>query len=306
MEAMRLDREGRHNEVIAHADELAAKHPEYAVVLHLASGDGSDGQASCDRAICMEEPTDPREEDVPPGSIPGEKPEDRKSYIRTELKFLLQKRVLSCRDYWCSLASEKQDSFRLVGLNSLHEHFDVFYQDDQEAAKTISDALNFVKKNKSWRFWICPYCVGKKIPDIDSLLQNMRNKHPEGGFWTKLLSVLDPKSISGTYQGDHFSDTATTCQDSQQNYVLHFKRMDDIFKYLFLRAADKIKEKPFSQIREEKCRKGIFIFEKIKLKMKNAPTNMLSSEVSEFCQSPQTGFNPNPFEISCGLYNPSG
>uniref|UniRef100_A0A0E0LER0 USP domain-containing protein n=2 Tax=Oryza punctata TaxID=4537 RepID=A0A0E0LER0_ORYPU len=234
-------------------------------------------ELECDRAICMEEPTDPREEDVPPGSIPGEKPEDRKSYIRAELKRLVQKLVLVCRDYWCSLASEKQDSFRLVGLKSLHEHFVVFYQDVQEAAKTISDALNFVKKNKSWRFWICPYCVGKKIPDIDSLLQHMRSKHPEGGFWTKLLSVLDPKPISDTYQG------ATICQDSEENYVLHFKRMDHIFKYLFLRAADKIEEKSFSQIREEKCRKGVFILEKIKLKLNNAPTDILRSEFNEAC-----------------------
>uniref|UniRef100_A0A0E0ADD0 DUF629 domain-containing protein n=1 Tax=Oryza glumipatula TaxID=40148 RepID=A0A0E0ADD0_9ORYZ len=240
-------------------------------------------EVECDRAIRMEEPTDPREEDVPPGSIPGEKPEDRKSYIRTELKRLLQKLVLVCRDYWCSLASEKQDSFRLVGLKYLHLHFVTFYQDDHEAAKTISDALNFVKKNKSWRFWICPYCVGKKIPDIDSLLQHMRSKHPEGGFWTNLPQVFDPESISDTYQGDHFSDNATICQDSEENYVLHFKRMDDIFKYLFLRAVDNIEEKPFSQIREEKCRKGVFILEKIKLKLNNVPTDISSSEFNEAC-----------------------
>ncbi|KAF0902280.1 hypothetical protein E2562_015505 [Oryza meyeriana var. granulata] len=163
-------------------------------------------ESECNRAIGMKQPTDPREEDVPPGSVPGEKPEDRKSFICRELERLLQKLVLAARDYWCSLSSEKQDRFRLVGLKSLHQHYVNFYEDDQEAAKTTSDALNFVKKNRSWRFWICPYCVGKKIPDTNSLLQHMRNKHPEGNFWPKLLSVLDPKLISNTSQGDYFLD----------------------------------------------------------------------------------------------------
>ncbi|KAF0922502.1 hypothetical protein E2562_037406 [Oryza meyeriana var. granulata] len=77
--------------------------------------------AECFRAISMEGPAGPWDDDVPPGSVPGEKSEDM-------------------------------------------------------------------------------------IPDTDALLQHMRNKHPEGSVWPKLLSVLDPKLIPDTSRGDHFSD----------------------------------------------------------------------------------------------------
>ncbi|XP_015693968.2 uncharacterized protein LOC102713376 isoform X1 [Oryza brachyantha] len=241
-------------------------------------------EAECDRVFLMENPTDPGEEDVPPGSIPGDKPGDRKSFISRELQRLLQKLVLATRDYWCSLTVEKQESFRVVGLKSLHQHFVDVYEHFPEAAKTISDALNFVKKNRSWRFWICPYCVGKKFLGIDSLVQHMRNKHPEGNFWPKLLSVLDPRSVSDTPEDDYLLDNVTISQDSEEQYVFRFKRMDDIFKFLFLRASNKTdEEKQLPEVREEKCRKAGFILDKIKLNLKNVSTDNLSTELKEAC-----------------------
>uniref|UniRef100_A0A0E0F7F5 DUF629 domain-containing protein n=1 Tax=Oryza meridionalis TaxID=40149 RepID=A0A0E0F7F5_9ORYZ len=237
-------------------------------------------EGECSRGLHMVGAADPADEDVPPGSVPGENSEDRQSAVRVELGRLFQKIVLATKDYWSSLPREKQDRFRFAGFNSMHQHYAKNYDDTHEGAKTISDALSFVRKNRSWRFWICPYCAGKKIPDTDSLLQHMRNKHPEGGVWLKLLSILDPKSVDSS-EGDYFLDDVAVCQDSEENYVLRFERMDHIFKYLFLRATGTVEHKQFSELRETKCKEGIEILEMMKPKLKNVPTDISSSEFNE-------------------------
>uniref|UniRef100_A0A0E0BKW9 C2H2-type domain-containing protein n=1 Tax=Oryza glumipatula TaxID=40148 RepID=A0A0E0BKW9_9ORYZ len=247
-------------------------------------------EGECSRGLHMVGAADPADEDVPPGSVPGENSEDRQSAVRVELGRLFQKIVLATKDYWSSLPREKQDRFRFAGFNSMHQHYAKNYDDTHEGAKTISDALSFVRKNRSWRFWICPYCVGKKIPDTDSLLQHMRNKHPEGGVWLKLLSILDPKSVDSS-EGDYFLDDVAVCQDSEENYVLRFERMDHIFKYLFLRATGTVEHKQFSELRETKCKEGIEILEMMKPKLKNVPTDISSSEFNEACAEIQDMWN---------------
>uniref|UniRef100_A0A0D9XCH4 USP domain-containing protein n=1 Tax=Leersia perrieri TaxID=77586 RepID=A0A0D9XCH4_9ORYZ len=231
--------------------------------------------AEAHRAIDMEKPTDPGREDVDPGSVPGETYEDRVSSVRTEIEHLLQRLVLVAKDYWWgSLTSYKRGRFLSVDLNLLHQHYVNVYDENHEAAKIISDALSFVKKNRSWRFWICPYCVGKKIPDTDSLLQHIRNKHPEGNVWPKLLSILEPKLISDTSQGDYFSEDAIVCQELEDQYVLYFKT---------IRVSDKTEPRPFLELRESKCTEGIEILEKIKLKLKSVPAETINTEINEAC-----------------------
>uniref|UniRef100_A0A0D9XTU7 DUF629 domain-containing protein n=1 Tax=Leersia perrieri TaxID=77586 RepID=A0A0D9XTU7_9ORYZ len=239
-------------------------------------------EGECNRALFMDGAADPGDEDVPPGSVTGENSEDRENSVRVELGFLLQKIVIEAKDYCCSLPVEKQGRFLFVGFNSMRQHYVENYEAKHEAAKTISDALSFVKKNRSWRFWICPYCVGKKIPDTDSLLQHMSNKHPEGFVWTTLQLVLDPKSISDTCQIDYdyanFLDDVTVSEDSEEDYIFHFKRMDHLFTFLFRRASGKVDYKTLSEIREIKCREGVEILEKLKLKLKNVPTDISTTE----------------------------
>uniref|UniRef100_J3N0W0 DUF629 domain-containing protein n=1 Tax=Oryza brachyantha TaxID=4533 RepID=J3N0W0_ORYBR len=221
------------------------------------------------RAMDIESPPDPQFEDIPPGSVRGDKHEDRISSIRTELVSLQQKLLLIARDYWSSLTRGQQRGVLSAGFNSMHQYYVRVYDDSHEAAKTISDALSFVKKNRSWRYWICPYCVGKKIPDTDALLKHMHKKHSEGSVWPKLLSVLDPKLIPDTSQGERFSDDATLCQDPDEHYVFHFKRV---------RPSSINQPMPFSEIRGNKCTEGVEILEKIKLKLKNAPADVLSTK----------------------------
>uniref|UniRef100_A0A0E0M463 USP domain-containing protein n=1 Tax=Oryza punctata TaxID=4537 RepID=A0A0E0M463_ORYPU len=228
--------------------------------------------AECIRANAMEGPADPWDDDVPPRSVLGEKPEDRVSSIRKELGRLQKKLDVVAIDYMQSLTIEERDSVLSAGLNSMIQHFG--NEKFDEATKIMSDALSFVKKSGSWRYWICPYCVGKKIPNTDALLQHMRNKHPEGSVWPKLLSVLDPNLISDTSRGDHFLDDITVYEDSDEHYVFHFKRI------LPPAITD---QRPFPEIRENKCTEGIEILGKIKLKLKNVPADILSTEFNEAC-----------------------
>uniref|UniRef100_A0A0E0IN84 USP domain-containing protein n=1 Tax=Oryza nivara TaxID=4536 RepID=A0A0E0IN84_ORYNI len=226
----------------------------------------------CIRASTMEWPADPWDDDVPVKSVLGEKPEDRVASIRKEFGRLQKKLDVVAIDHMQSLTIEERDSVLSVGLNSMLQHYT--NEKIDEATKIVSEALSFVQKSGSWRYWICPYCVGKKIPNTDALLQHMRNKHPEGSVWPKLLSVLDPNLISDTSRGDHFSDDMTVYKDSEEQYVFHFKRI------LPPAVTD---QRPFSEIRENKCTEGIKILEKIKLKLKNAPADILSTEFNEAC-----------------------
>ncbi|KAF2917377.1 hypothetical protein DAI22_09g187700 [Oryza sativa Japonica Group] len=226
----------------------------------------------CIRASTMEWPADPWDDDVPVKSVLGEKPEDRVASIRKEFGRLQKKLDVVAIDHMQSLTIEERDSVLSVGLNSMLQHYT--NEKIDEATKIVSEALSFVQKSGSWRYWICPYCVGKKIPNTDALLQHMRNKHPEGSVWPKLLSVLDPNLISDTSRGDHFSDDMTVYKDSEEQYVFHFKRI------LPPAVTD---QRPFSEIRENKCTEGIKILEKIKLKLKNAPADILSTKFNEAC-----------------------
>lgn len=240
-------------------------------------------EMECRRAIGMESTLDPGDEDVPPGSVNGEEYDDRVSSICRELEGLLKKLLLVAKDYWCSMTSEKQDEFLSVRLDTLHEYYDEVYEEDHGAARTISDALSFVKKNRSWKFWICPICVGKKLPDADSFFRHMCNKHPAAKFLSKLQSVLDPK-LSGddTSEGDYSLDEITVCQDSDEHYTFHFKKTEYMFECLFLLPSSGIETQSFPEIREDKCIKGNEILEKIKQKLNNLPADRSSTEVWQF------------------------
>ncbi|KQJ87951.1 hypothetical protein BRADI_4g14560v3 [Brachypodium distachyon] len=229
----------------------------------------------CVRGFNTGDPVDPKLEDVPPGSVDGEECADRLSSIYTEFARLIRRVVWVVKGSWDSMTSAQQDSFLSVRLFELRKYYDDVYEDDHWAARTISDAMTFVKKTRSWRFWICPYCVGKKLPDTDSLLRHMCSKHPAEKDLPKLRTVLEPK---GTSVDDNSLDEITVGQDSEDHYFFHFKKKDYIFEHLFLKPSTVSDEESFAKIREEKIKEGTEILEKIKQRLRNLPTDNLSAE----------------------------
>ncbi|PNT63348.1 uncharacterized protein LOC112268643 [Brachypodium distachyon] len=244
-------------------------------------GSYEDAYLECLVAFGTEKPVDPKLEDVPPGSVKGEESADRLSSIYSEFARLIGRLLWVAKDYWDSMTIEKQDSFLSVRLIEVHKYYHESYESDHWAARTISDALSFVKKTKSWRFWICPYCVGKKLPDADSVLRHLCSKHPaDKDLLPKLHLILDPKLSDDTCVDDDFSldEMITVGQDSEDHYLFQFKNTDHIFEHLFLPASSVTEEESFAEIRGEKCKMGTEVLEKMKQRLKDLPTDKLSAE----------------------------
>ncbi|PNT63351.1 hypothetical protein BRADI_4g14582v3 [Brachypodium distachyon] len=226
----------------------------------------------------IEQPVDPKLEDVPPGSVIGQERADRLSSINKEFANLIRRLLWVAKVCWDSMTSEEQDGFLSVRLVELQKYCDDVSENSHWAARTISDALSFVNKTRSWRFWICPYCVGKKLPDTGSLWRHMCSKHPAEKDLLMLQTVLDPNQNHDTSVNDNSSDFITVCQDSEDNYFFCFKKTDQIFELLFIPPSTVTQAVPFAEIREKKCKEGSEILEKMKQKLKNLPTDKISAE----------------------------
>uniref|UniRef100_A0ACD5X0E0 Uncharacterized protein n=1 Tax=Avena sativa TaxID=4498 RepID=A0ACD5X0E0_AVESA len=222
----------------------------------------------CVRAFAIPEPVDPKLEDVPPDSVQGDTFDRRLLSVDQELVSLLDKLFLVADDFRCSMTSEKQNSFLSVRLVELQEYYDKKYENYQWAAQTISDALSFINKHNSWRFWICPFCAGKKFPNPGSLLEHMNSKHLQ-----KLRSVFDSKLSQYVIQDDYL-DQITFYQDSEGHHFFRFNKTDYVFAHLSVPTE----EMSIAGVQEKICERGKEILDEISVKLKRLPEEKLSAE----------------------------
>ncbi|PNT63370.1 hypothetical protein BRADI_4g14795v3 [Brachypodium distachyon] len=209
----------------------------------------------------IEQPVDPRLEDVPPGSVIGQERADRLVSINKEFANLIRRLLWVAKVCWDSMTSEEQDGFLSVRLVELQKYCDDVSENSHWAARTISEALSFVKKTRSWRFWICP--------------RSYQIQHPAEKDLPKLQALLDPNQNHDTSVDDSSSDDITVGQDSEDNYFFCFKKTDQMFDRLFIPPSIVTHAEPFAEIREKKCKEGTEILEKMKQKLKNLPTDKL-------------------------------
>jgi hypothetical protein len=160
-------------------------------------------------------------------------------------------------------------------VDKLQEHYATI---DQPAAKTITDALRFLKNQRSWSFLICPNspCDGKKFVGTNSLWEHMRSKHRDE-LWEKLQSVLGPDLFENASKHDRSLDGITLRQDSDQHDIFHLPSVQDIFESLLLSPAIGIQAEPLAEMRQRKCREGAKILEDIKEELRMLPED--SAEV---------------------------
>nr|XP_051179245.1 uncharacterized protein LOC127293643 isoform X1 [Lolium perenne] len=243
---------------------LAMFHAKLCFVLGLYEA----SHLECARAFAIPEPADPMWEDVPPHSVQGDTFDDRVLSVDEELGRLLDKLFLVAHDFRCSMTSEKQSGFVSVRLLDLQEYYGKEYEGYQWAARTISDALSFANNNRSWRFWICPFCAGIKLPNPESLLEHMNCKHMR-----KLRSVFGSK-LSEYVILDDSLDEITVYQDSEGHHCLRFNNTE----YVFARLSVPTQEMSIAGILEKKCERGKEILEEIKHKLKRLAANKLSAE----------------------------
>ncbi|XP_062183215.1 uncharacterized protein LOC133887297 [Phragmites australis] len=235
-------------------------------------------ERECRRALEMKDPDDPQSDCIPPGSISGENLGARLVSMACEFHELLNKILMEASDYWNSMSTERQrDSFLRVRLDVLQDEYSKV---DLSYAFTMSDVRSFVKEHKSWRFWVCPICDGKKFVDTGLLLTHMCSKHPRVVL-PRLQSVLDLKLSDKALESDDSLDGITFCQDSDQQDMICFNERNDIFKWLFYAPSSGVGAKPFPEVREKKCMKGYMLLESIKEKMKTLPTDKSTTEFAE-------------------------
>ncbi|KAM0911359.1 hypothetical protein ACQ4PT_013518 [Festuca glaucescens] len=217
----------------------------------------------CVRAFAIPEPVDPKMEDVPPCSVQGDTFDRRLLSVDEALGRLVDKLFLVADDFRCSMTREKQAGFLSVGLVQLQDYYhQKFGSYHWAAAQTISDALSFVNENRSWRFWICPFCAGNKLPNPDSLLEHINSKHLR-----KLRSV---DSVLSQYLiEDDLLDDVTLYQDSEGHHFFRFNKTDSVFARLSVPTQGM----SIAGIQEEICQRGKEILEDIEVKLKRLLLN---------------------------------
>ncbi|KAM0896449.1 hypothetical protein ACQ4PT_023191 [Festuca glaucescens] len=252
--------------------------------------DEFDGSArECRRALCIQTPTDPNLEDIPPAvSVPGADCDARVSSVKKQLRVLLKQIVVAAAVCWCSIKATQDRDMQVIParvdrarsgrVDTLQGHYDRI---DKSAAKTISDALRFHKQQGSWSFLVCPNtrCDGKKFVNTQSLWQHMSSKHRDE-LWKKLQSVLGPDLYEDTPKHDHLLDGITLSQDSDQHDIFHLPRVQDIFESLLLSPSIGIQAEPLAEMRQRKSREGAKILEDIKEELRMLPED--STEFEEF------------------------
>uniref|UniRef100_A0ACD5W8C4 Uncharacterized protein n=1 Tax=Avena sativa TaxID=4498 RepID=A0ACD5W8C4_AVESA len=240
-------------------------------------------ETECRRALGIEVPSDPNDDDLPPVSVSGVDYKSRVSTVRKQLLVLLKQIIVVAAKFWSSMVLAHQgESIISVKVDTLHGYYDTF---DRSAAKTISDVRRFVKKHNSWSFWVCPHfdCDGKKFLNTESLWQHMCSKHQEEP-WEKLQSILGPELCAYAPEDDHSLDVITLCKDSGQDDIFRLPRMQDMFESLLFRPSVGIMQaESVAVMRQRKCREGSDILEIIKEKLRVLPEDILSTEFQGCC-----------------------
>ncbi|TVU25160.1 hypothetical protein EJB05_27645 [Eragrostis curvula] len=269
-----IDRSAFLRRTLTSAERAAQAFPKSAVIasfharLLFVLGEYDAAERECRRALVMKEPDDPQHDCIPPGSISGENRGARLMSLACEFHELPS-------DYWNSMSSERQQDFLFVRLDVLQREYNKV---DQLRAFTVSDVQSFVKEKGSWRYWVCPICVGnKKFLDTGLLLSHMCSKHPRAVL-PRLQSVLDPNLTEKALEGDDSMDGLSFSQDSDQKDVITFDKRSDLFKWLFYAPSSGVGPKPFAEIRETKRHQGNMHLESIKERMKTLPADKSASE----------------------------
>ncbi|KAG8090204.1 hypothetical protein GUJ93_ZPchr0011g27866 [Zizania palustris] len=241
--------------------------------LHFILGDYDAAESDCYLGIFMRNADDPADDCIPPGSIRGQNRDQRLASHCSQFYELLNKIGMAAKDYWISMTEEKRREFFSVRIDDL-----LAVKIDQF---NMSDVKSFVKKHKSWCFWICPFCDehSKRHTNTDSLLSHMCSKHSRAVL-PRLQSVLDKQPRSAFY-GITDPGWLTISQDSDQRDIIVFKETYNMFECLFRIPIRGGRTRPFDKSLDYKRSRGTTVLENIKQKMKILVTDEDSTEFAE-------------------------
>uniref|UniRef100_A0ACD5V7Y3 Uncharacterized protein n=1 Tax=Avena sativa TaxID=4498 RepID=A0ACD5V7Y3_AVESA len=223
--------------------------------------------AECHRAIYLEDVTDPEEECVPPGSIEGHDLQARLSSVAGDFELLLKKIIESAEKCWeNSLTTDIKRRFLLVKISALQNEY---AKVDKSPGSNIQSALNFIKQNDSWRFWMCPLCSSNKRHSTSSLLMDHMHKKHARIFLPRLKSVISSTLDSDS---DGLCHGMSFTQDKDNHDIIQFEERSGLFRWLFSAAIRGEKARPFDKIAQENRTQGTELLEIMKQKMASLPT----------------------------------
>ncbi|KAM0911919.1 hypothetical protein ACQ4PT_013114 [Festuca glaucescens] len=268
-------------------DLAADKEPQLRRILALISSAADafdESERECHRALRIEDPTDPNLEDIPPAvSVPGADCESRVASVKRQLRALLKRIVVMAAACWSSVRyTDHRTMVTSLRVKMMQAHYDGI--DQPAAAKSISDALRFLKNQRSWSFLVCPNssCRGKKFLNTESLWVHMCSKHPDE-LWDKLQSVLGSALHQNTSKDDHSFDEITLIQDSEMHDIFKLPDVQPMFESLLVSPSIGIQAEPLAEMRQRKYREGAEIIADIKKKLRMLPRDELNTEHEELC-----------------------
>ncbi|RLN39959.1 hypothetical protein C2845_PM01G00430 [Panicum miliaceum] len=227
----------------------------------------------CNRALCIEEPVDPKLHDIPLGSSSGE------DYSAS---------------YWLlngnGPSRKKDDQENLLSVK-VETMMDYYRGSNQPAADTINDAVIQFKRHNSWILWICPFsdsdCDGYWASNPQELIQHFLLMHFQG-FSKNLKSVMDQKLKfhEKTYcDGSSPFGGVSFCQDLDQHDLFHFRDLGNMLQSVLL--SSKAEPSSVQEMRTKKCREAAVILKSLEKELKTFPKLKSGAKVQKAFDSLQ-------------------
>uniref|UniRef100_A0A0E0F6X2 C2H2-type domain-containing protein n=1 Tax=Oryza meridionalis TaxID=40149 RepID=A0A0E0F6X2_9ORYZ len=105
-------------------------------------GDYGAAESECYRALCIDQPDDPKAHEIPFGSIKGEEYDDRICSVKRQIHRLLQSIVLFATRDWSLMTCETQGTIWSVRADVLRQHY---HSISHALSEVISNAQNLIR-----------------------------------------------------------------------------------------------------------------------------------------------------------------
>lgn len=237
-------------------------------------GDYGAAESECYRALCIDQPDDPKAHEIPFGSIKGEEYDDRICSVKRQIHRLLQSIVLFATRDWSLMTCETQGTIWSVRADVLRQHY---HSISHALSEVISNAQSFVNSHSSWILMACPHPTCKGIGKFNTIF--MFWEHVIKEHLSSLHAVSAPKICESMMEGHQSLDVIGFAKDSDQQVIFYFKNMEDLFGTFILdpfSTSDLIRA---VEIQKNNQKEGNEIIKTIKKKLRSLPSDRSSNEV---------------------------
>uniref|UniRef100_A0A803L904 USP domain-containing protein n=1 Tax=Chenopodium quinoa TaxID=63459 RepID=A0A803L904_CHEQI len=182
---------------------------------------------------------------------------DRRRYGSSKRNSSFSERKDQVRSFWNSLSSETKRGLLSIRVSDLRAHFSGPTSKDRgQGCEVLSEALEFGKANKTWKFWTCCRC-GEKFSQADAHIQHVVQEHmgnqlsrvqtavPQSvsNEWVEMLSSCSWKPLDLTASVRMLEDQSKSEDTEFSGMENHKERIDDCWNDTFEEVWDSLPEK---------------------------------------------------------------